>query len=158
MDALGMTSDRHGITVLNAHECWDLLRQTEVGRLAVSIHDEPEVFPINFIVDRGTVVFRTAQGTKLVGAIEGRAVAFEADGYQPDVGEAWSVIIKGRATEIERNYDLFEVMHLPLFPGHAAPKHHFVRIDPLVVSGRRFHVTDKSNWEILPRTPHARPE
>ena len=57
-----MTSDRHGITVLNADECWDLLRQTEVGRLAVSIHDEPEVFPINFIVDRGTVVFRTARG------------------------------------------------------------------------------------------------
>jgi len=158
MDALGMTSDRHGITVLNADECWDLLRQTEVGRLAVSIHDEPEVFPINFIVDRGTVVFRTAEGTKLVGAIEGHTVAFEADGYEPDAGEAWSVIIKGRATEIERNYDLFEVMHLPLFPWHAAPKHHFVRIDPLVVSGRRFHVTDESNWEILPRTPHARPE
>ena len=78
-----MTTDRHGITVLDVHECWDLLRQTEVGRLAVSIHDETEVFPINFVVDRGTVVFRTAQGTKLVGAIEGRTVAFEADGYEP---------------------------------------------------------------------------
>ena len=153
-----MTSDRHGITVLDVHECWDLLRRTEVGRLAVSIHDEPEVFPINFVVDRGTVVFRTAQGTKLVGAVEGRTVAFEADGYEPDAGQAWSVIIKGRATEIEQNDDLFEVMHLPLFPWHAAPKHHFVRIDPDVVSGRRFHVTDKSSWEILPRTTQASSE
>jgi len=153
-----MTKAHHGITVLDVHECWDLLRQTEVGRLAMSIHDEPEVFPINFIVDRGTVVFRTAQGTKLVGAVEGRTVAFEADGYQPEAGEAWSVIIKGPATEIERNHDVFEVMHLPLFPWHAAPKHHFVRIEPRVVSGRRFHVTDKSSWEILPRTAGANPE
>ena len=117
-----MTTDRHGITVLDVHDCWDLLRQADVGRLAVTLHDETEIFPINFVVDRDTVVFRSAQGTKLVGAIEGRTVAFEADGYDPEAGEAWSVIIKGRATEIERNHELFEVMHLPLFPWHAGPK------------------------------------
>ncbi len=147
-----MTTDRHGITVLDVHDCWDLLRQADVGRLAVTLHDEPEIFPINFVVDRDTVVFRSAQGTKLVGAVEGRTVAFEADGYNAEAGEAWSVIIKGRATEIERNHELFEVMHLPLFPWHAGRKHHFVRIEPLGVSGRRFHVTDKDSWEILPRT------
>ena len=27
-----MTTDRHGITVLDARDCWDLLRQAEVGR------------------------------------------------------------------------------------------------------------------------------
>ena len=57
-----MTTDRHGITVLDARDCWDLLRQAEVGRLAVTLHDETEIFPINFVVDRDTVVFRSAQG------------------------------------------------------------------------------------------------
>ena len=48
----------------------------------------------------------------------------------PTLGEAWSASSRGGPTEMERNYDLFEVMHLPLFPWHAAPKHHFVRIEP----------------------------
>lgn len=158
MDAPDMSTDRHGITELNVHDCWDMLRQADVGRIAMCIHEEPQVFPINFVVDRGSVVFRTAQGTKLVGAVEGRIVAFETDGYDPDAGEAWSVIIKGRAVEIERNHDLFEVMHLPLFPWHAGRKHHFVRIDPQVVSGRRFRVADKRSWEILPGAALGGPE
>ena len=60
----------------------------------------------------------------------GRAVAFEIDGDDPDRGDAWSVVIKGRATEIERMQDVFDALDLPLFPWHASPKHRFVRIEP----------------------------
>ena len=155
-DAEVMTTDRFGVSVLEANECWQLLRQTEVGRLAVSIRDFPDLFPINFVVDHGTVVFRTAEGTKLAAAVLGRAVAFEVDGYDPDAGEAWSVVIKGRAVEIERMHELFEALDLPLFPWHASPKHRFVRIEPDDVSGRRFHVVEKSAWEIRPRTVPVR--
>jgi uncharacterized protein len=147
-----MTTDRLGVTILEANECWQLLRQTEVGRLGVSIRDLPDVFPLNFVVDHGTVVFRTGEGTKLAAAVLGRAVAFEVDGYDADAGEAWSVVIKGRAVEIERMHDVFDAMDLPLFPWHASPKHRFVRIEPDDVSGRRFRVVDKSTWEITPRT------
>lgn len=153
-----MTTNRFGVTALEVNECWELLRQTEVGRLAVSIRDLPDLFPINFVVDHGTVVFRTAEGTKLAAAVLGRAVAFEIDGYDGDAGEAWSVIIKGRAVEIERMQDLFDALDLPLFPWHASPKHRFVRIEPDDVSGRRFQVVDKSAWEIAPRTVRARDE
>ena len=72
----------------------------------MSIADRPEIFPINFVVDHGTVVFRTAEGTKLAGAVQGDAVAFEADGYERDTGEAWSVVVKGHAEEIARGHDL----------------------------------------------------
>jgi hypothetical protein len=34
-------------------------------------------------------------------------VGFEVDGYDPEAGEAWSVIIKGRAREIPM-YDLLD--------------------------------------------------
>ena len=86
-----------GVTHLEPPACWALLRSHEVGRLAVSIGDRPDIFPINYVVDHGAVVFRTAEGTKLAGAIKGEAVAFEADGYEPDSGEAWSVVVKGHA-------------------------------------------------------------
>ena len=90
-----------GVTDLPANACWALLRSQEVGRLAVSIADRPEIFPVNYVVDHGTVVFRTAEGTKLAGAVQ-RDVAFEADGYEPGTGEAWSVVVKGRGEEVSR--------------------------------------------------------
>jgi hypothetical protein len=45
-------------------------------------------------------VFRTAEGTKLAGAVQGDEVAFEADGYERHTGEAWSGVVKGHAEEI----------------------------------------------------------
>jgi len=137
-----MTVDRSGTEVLETNTCWELLRATEVGRLAVSITDHPDIFPVNYVVDRGAVVFRTAEGTKLAAAVLGRAVAFEIDGYDPEHDQAWSVVMKGQATEIERMQDVFDALDLPLFPWHASPKHRFVRIEPFDISGRRFHVRD----------------
>ena len=138
-----MEHDRFGMTILDQHECWELLRGEEVGRLAIAITGHPDIFPINFLVDHGAVVFRTAEGTKLAGAVLGVAVAFEIDGFDADAGEAWSVVLKGRATEIEAMQDVFDALDLPLFPWHASPKHRFVRIVPEELSGRRFEVVER---------------
>jgi nitroimidazol reductase NimA-like FMN-containing flavoprotein (pyridoxamine 5'-phosphate oxidase superfamily) len=135
-----------GMTILETHACLELMRTSEVGRLAVAIQNVPDIFPINYVVDRGTVVFRTAEGTKLAAALLGRGVAFEVDGYDPDAGEAWSVVIKGTAVEIERMYEVFDALDLPLFPWHAGPKHRFVRIEPDEITGRRFHVVGHEAW------------
>ena len=139
-----MTSDHLGVTMLPTNECLDLLRSQVVGRLAVSIDHYPDIFPLNYVVDHGTIVFRTAEGTKLSAAVRGRAVAFEADGLDPTTGEAWSVVAKGEAVEIESLDELFEATELPLYSWHAAPKHRFVRIEPTEISGRRFHIVDGS--------------
>ena len=141
-----MTTDHVGTTVLSTEDCFDLLRGEVVGRLAVSIRDHPDIFPINYVVDRGGVVFRTAEGTKLAAAVLGRGVAFEVDGLDPDAGTAWSVIVKGHAIEIERLDDVLDALELPLFPWHASPKHRFVRIEPVDVSGRSFHVVEPTVW------------
>jgi uncharacterized protein len=141
-----MTTDANGMTVLDTATCLSLLRTSEVGRLAVSITDHPDIFPINYVVDRGNVVFRTAEGTKLAAALLGRGVAFEVDGYDAGAGDAWSVVIKGYAVEIEQMHEYFDALDLPLFPWHAGPKHRFVRIDPVAVTGRRFHVVGHDAW------------
>lgn len=136
-----------GMRELSDSECWEQLRANEqhgggVGRIAVSIVNHPDIFPVNYVVDHGSVVFRTAEGTKLAAAVLGVAVAFEADGYDPDVGEAWSVVIKGRAVELEQVHGRFDAADLPLFPWHASPKNRVVRIEPEHVSGRRFVVVE----------------
>ena len=136
-----MSSDELNAGIeLSATESWALLRQADVGRLAVIIDDRPEIFPVNHLVDHGSVVLRTALGTKFTGAV-GHWVAFEADGYDLETGSAWSVVIKGEAQEVNRLYDVLEVIELPLFPWHSAPKAHFVRIEPHSITGRRFEVT-----------------
>ncbi|GEM_PF-471204 len=124
---------------LSAAESWALLRHVGVGRLAVIVDDRPEIFPVNHLVDHGSVVLRTALGTKLRGAV-GHWVAFEVDGYDPETGSAWSVVLKGEGQEVNRLYDVLEVIELPLFPWHAAPKSHFIRIEPHSITGRRFEV------------------
>jgi nitroimidazol reductase NimA-like FMN-containing flavoprotein (pyridoxamine 5'-phosphate oxidase superfamily) len=131
------------VEVLSEHECLDLLRSVEVGRLAIAIMNLPEIYPVNFIVDRGTVVFRTAEGTKLAGAVLGPGVAFEVDGYDVEHGTAWSVLVKGQAVEIDKMEEVFAAADLPLFPWHKGPKHRFVRIEPTEITGRRFRVTGR---------------
>jgi uncharacterized protein len=128
------------IVDLSADECWRLLRTAEVGRLAIGVAGEPEIFPVNFVVDGQDVVFRTAEGTKLAALTVSSRVAFEIDGYLPDVGEAWSVVVKGWAQRLDHFPEIYAAEDLPLFPWHAGPKQWFVRIRSTQVTGRRFTV------------------
>jgi len=135
-----------GVTILAPNASWALLRSAEVARLAVLIDHHPDIFPINYIVDHGSVVFRTTEGTKLVAAVASVGVAIEIDGYDAGSGEAWSVVIKGDALEIKEANDLFDALYVPLFPWDAASKHRFVRIVPTELTGRRFNVVDRTAW------------
>jgi nitroimidazol reductase NimA-like FMN-containing flavoprotein (pyridoxamine 5'-phosphate oxidase superfamily) len=137
-----MSTESENLTVeLDESACWALLRSAAVGRLAIVVSHRPEVFPINFVVDHATVVFRTAEGTKLDWSA-GRDVAFEVDGYEPESREAWSVVVKGLAREIKRMHEALEALELPLFPWQASSKPHIVRIEPEAITGRRFRVAD----------------
>ncbi|MFQ4149435.1 pyridoxamine 5'-phosphate oxidase family protein [Arthrobacter sp. LAPM80] len=148
-----------GTTVLATHECWQLLRSVSVARLAVWVHDHPDIFPINFTVDHGTVVFRSGEGTKLTSSLGGTPVALEADGVDQDSGVAWSVVIKGEATDIVAINDVLDTVGLPLFPWEAGHKDHFIRITPTSVTGRRFKVADPASWwNPMADAPRAAPE
>jgi uncharacterized protein len=141
-----MTTDQYAMVELTSEECLELLAVQQVGRLAVAIRDHPDIFPINYVVDGGCIVFRTAEGTKLAAAVLGRGVAFEIDGVDLGRGEAWSVIVKGHAVELQGMEELFKATALPLFPWHAAPKHRFVKIEPVQITGRRFQVVGPEAW------------
>ncbi len=95
------------IEVLRDNTCWDLVRSAQVGRLAVVLDEQPEIFPVNHLVDHGTVMFRTALGTKL-NAADGHRVAFEVDGVDQESGEAWSVVLKGRARSLTNVHEILD--------------------------------------------------
>jgi uncharacterized protein len=137
------------LAYLDVNTCWALLRQVELGRLAVVVDGEADIFPVNHIVDHGTLVFRTGDGTKLTAALSGAAVAFEADGFDREAGEAgeaWSVVVKGAASEIHDLDELLDTFQLPLAPWQGAAKPRFVRISPDQITGRRFPVIDPEAW------------
>jgi len=130
-----MSKTPAAVSVLSDSECWTLLSGTPLGRLVTTVDGQSDVFPVNFIVQNRTVLFRTAEGTKLVAAAINRTVLFEADGY--NVSEGWSVVVKGLAHTL-RDDEILDAERDALPTWTATSKEHFVRIRPVSVSGRRF--------------------
>ena len=127
------------VTVLDDEACWSLLREHEFGRLAFHLADEVHLVPVNYAVDdRHRIVFRTAEGSKLLGLTMNADVAFEIDEYTDDV--ARSVVVRGRARELHGDEE-DEVDQLPLRPWVSEPKYVVVAIEVDELSGRRFELS-----------------
>lgn len=131
-----MSATGEPITILSDTECWDLLASVALGRLVTSVDGQPEIFPVNFVVQRRTVLFRTAEGTKLVSAAINNRVLFEADDH--NVTEGWSVIVKGATRMLRTDDEIEYARQAQLLSWTATSKVHYVRILPHSVSGRRF--------------------
>ncbi|MCO4272893.1 pyridoxamine 5'-phosphate oxidase family protein [Pseudarthrobacter sp. HLT3-5] len=132
--------------ILNVHDCWKYLRSASVCRVAVTTDGEPEIFPVNYIPDYGTVVFRTGPGTKLDAVLGGSPIALEADGLNTYGTIAWSVVIKGTAAVVDSQEDFQEAADAGLSPWEAGSKDHLVRVTPSEVSGRSFVINPSSRW------------
>ena len=131
-----MSTTDDGVTILPVHECWDLMAGVTLGRLVTSVDGQPEIFPVNYAVQRRTVLFRTAEGTKLVSTAINSRVLFEVDDHDAD--EGWSVIVKGHARSLRTNEEIEEAERAHVLPWTASEKSHYVRIIPEMVTGRRF--------------------
>src|SRR6476620_5661007 len=123
-----MSADDAPVTVLSEDESWSLLSSMSLGRIVTIMGGKPEIFPVNFVTQRRTVLFRTAQGTKLYSAVMGGSVAFEADYHDPPLTYGWSVIIKGRAHVLSANADILDAQEAPLRQWIATLKPLYVRV------------------------------
>ena len=139
---------------LSFEACWELLETGIVGRLALVVDDRPEIFPVNYVLQRRSIVFRSAGGKKLWSAQAGRAAAFEIDGYDPRQEEAWSVVAKGEPEVISSEEENTAVDALHLEPWQPGTKDNYIRITPQVLTGRRFKVSKPDLWNT--RTADAR--
>ena len=126
--------------------CFELLANTDLGRVAVTDDWGPVVFPVNYVLDRHTVVFRTEAGTKLHAASRGSRVCFEADGTDGADAAArtgWSVIVRGEITEVTDRAELARLAGLPLRVWPPGARDHYLRILPAVLTGRRIAAAEK---------------
>lgn len=112
------------------------MRGVALGRLVTVVDGQVEIFPVNFVVQGRSVLFRTAEGTKLVSAAINKNVLFEADDH--DAAEGWSVVISGMAKTLRTDEEITEADQAQLIPWIATVKQHYVRIRPLRLTGRRF--------------------
>lgn len=118
-------------------ECFELLSGQRVGRVAVVDDWGPVVFPVNYVVDRHMVVFRSDEGSKLGAAGARSRVAFEIDGTDPGTRTGWSVLVRGEAVEVTDPAELARLRELPLHPWAPGVKSHYLRVLPSLVTGRR---------------------
>lgn len=137
-----MALDRNGLEIIEEADCWVLLGAHHIGRLAVCLGGRPEIFPVNYVIDRdeaGTpsLVFLSAPGAKLAGAVLGTAVSFEIDAADPLFHTGWSVLAQGTAEEIETMDELTRAEELPLRPWGPIEKRNYVRVTVTTISGRR---------------------
>jgi uncharacterized protein len=124
------------VTILSEKESWSRLGGVALGRLVTTFAGEPEIFPVNFVVQDRTVLFRTAEGTKLFSAVATNTVVFEADDH--DVAEGWSVIVRGRAKVLRADAEIEKAERAQLLPWTATLKIHYVRVTPSEITGRQF--------------------
>jgi nitroimidazol reductase NimA-like FMN-containing flavoprotein (pyridoxamine 5'-phosphate oxidase superfamily) len=124
------------VAALPDEDSWNLIAGVHLGRLVTVVDGVAEIFPVNFVVQRRTVLFRTAEGTKLFGAVTNDQVLFEADDH--NVVDGWSVIVRGTAKVLFAGDEIHDAEQAGLYPWIATQKLRFVRITPTDISGRRF--------------------
>ncbi len=124
------------VTVLSEDESWERLCSVALGRLVTNFAGEPEIFPVNYVVQDRTVLFRTAEGTKLYSAVSNRTVVFEADDH--NVTEGWSVIVRGRARLLKTDADIQKAERAQLVSWIATPKSCYVQVTASDITGRHF--------------------
>ena len=135
-------SDENPVHGMTDDECWEFLRSREFGRLAFHLVEQVHITPINYAVDtqdgQRSLLFRTAEGSKLLGIVMNDDVAFEADEYDDE--HATSVIIRGKARLLEED-EAHRSENVPLRPWVDTLKYNVVEIVPTELSGRTFDLT-----------------
>lgn len=135
------------ITILSEDESWHRLAGVALGRVATSLAGQPEIFPVNFVVQNRTVLFRTAEGTKLFDIVTNDKVAFEVDDH--DAVHGWSVVVKGRAHVLSTRAEIEEAEQAQLLPWTATLKLRYVRIIPSEITGRDFTFGPEPDRELF---------
>lgn len=123
------------VTELSPAECWKLLRASDYGRLGYHLGGQVNIVPINAVVDGERLVFRTGEGSKLLGIHMSDDVVYEVDDITGDA--ATSVVARGSARVLS-GVEEEQAEALPLAPWSPTWKSTFVAIEVTGLTGRRF--------------------
>jgi nitroimidazol reductase NimA-like FMN-containing flavoprotein (pyridoxamine 5'-phosphate oxidase superfamily) len=128
---------------LDEPECMRLIAPGGIGRLVFAGRYDLTVFPVNYKVHDGAILFRTAaQGTTDEDLRTGiqhaeYRVAFEVDEFDTEAREGWSVLVQGPAHHLDSEAEQAEAMAVGVVPWAGGEREHFIRITPARITGRR---------------------
>jgi nitroimidazol reductase NimA-like FMN-containing flavoprotein (pyridoxamine 5'-phosphate oxidase superfamily) len=120
---------------LSLAECLDLMAGTSVGRVAWCDEDGPVVVPVNFVLDNGSVVFRTSAHSTMAQRLRHGPASFQVDEYDDYTQSGWSVLVRGQARFVEPG-DLPASVERPE-PWAEGIRTFLIRITPDEITGRR---------------------
>ena len=115
-----------------------LLASVNWGRLAWSGREGPRILPVNYSLVDAHVFLRTDLYGSVAYAAGGAVVALEADELDDRLSSGWSVVVLGRAEQVQDKAELAAIFrHVPQ-PWAPGPRPVLVRIVASQVTGRRF--------------------
>jgi nitroimidazol reductase NimA-like FMN-containing flavoprotein (pyridoxamine 5'-phosphate oxidase superfamily) len=123
------------IEELSELDCWEVLRRNELGRLGFHLLDEVHIVPVNYVVDGDALLFRTQEGSKLLGVVLNSNVAFEVEEVGTDA--ARSVVVHGEARQLNE-HEAHRAEQLPLHTWVPGERYEVVEIRPTSLTGRAF--------------------
>lgn len=127
---------RGSLVELSRQECFELLAEKVVGRVAFVDADGPVVLPVNYALDNETVLFRTSASSLLAAHLRDGTVAFQVDEVDEVTESGWSVLLRGVAT-FEQPKGTGPANHPRPSPWVQGSRNLVVRISPHVLTGRR---------------------
>ena len=130
------------IEELSEDQCLRLISAGGIGRIAYASRFGPAVLPVNFALQDGAVVFRTAADGPLdedlrTGITDADyKVAFEIDSIDLATRQGWSVLVQGPAHHVTGTGQ-DAVRRAGIESWAPGPRELFVRIVPSRITGRR---------------------
>lgn len=139
---------------LDQKVCWRLLARPTVGRVAFIDDGEASVLPVNYRLAGDSIIFRTATDATLRSLAHDAPVAFEVDAADSTSETGWSVVVRGRLSEVVDTGERDRLVEMALHPWASGPRDHWMRISPSRVTGRAIsHRRSNTDGALLPYMP-----
>lgn len=122
---------------LSKEECLTLVAAGREGRIALVAAGQPVICPVNYVVSRRSVIFRT--NWPMLGCANLASLAFQTDGADVGGRSRWMVMIQGIGNDITDALDLASerLQTIAVSPWAPGRQPRLIRLVPGTVVGYR---------------------
>lgn len=123
---------------MTAAECDRLLSTTPIGRVSFLLDGEPQILPVNYRYQDGSIVIRTTVGSKMEAAEMHHRFAFEIDQWDAEAQSGWSVVAHGSGEVVNDSEEIRRMEKLGLESWADGQQHDlWIRLRLDDITGRR---------------------
>ena len=122
---------------ITEEECRRLLAAKETGRVAFVSDGRVQIYPVNYVMHGGSVMFRTSPYGAIGRVIVGQAASFEVDDFDDFLQAGWSILVTGQARAADE--DTLSTRDAQPEPWADGVRSLLVEVVPEQISGRRVH-------------------